>query len=109
MVHDDGGLTEDTLASQGVGTINAKAVYDDGVLLTDYVFEPDYKLLPIAEMVEFFIEHKHLPTILGRAEWEKRAFSLWEVVTRIWEAVEVQARYIGQLEERISTLQPANA
>ena len=52
MIHDDGGLTETTLASQGVGTINAKAVYDDGALLTDYVSDAYLGQLTEGRLVE---------------------------------------------------------
>ena len=104
VFHDDGGLTEDTLASQGVGTINAKAVYDDSVLLTDFVFEPDYKLLSIREMVEFFTRRRRLPTIPGRDEWEQGKFSLGKLANHLWETVETHARYIGQLEGEIRGL-----
>ena len=40
-IHSDGGLYMDgaTGSSQGSGTINAVGVYDDSVILTDYVFE----------------------------------------------------------------------
>ena len=104
VVHDDGGLTEDTLTSQGVGTINAKAVYDDSVLLTDFVFEPDYKLLSIIEMVDFFTRLRRLPTIPGRDEWEKGKFSLGKLANHLWETVETHARYIGQLEGEVRGL-----
>jgi hypothetical protein len=105
----DGGFTvgSPTGGSKGAGTINAVAVYDDGTLLTDYVFESDYKLIPIRTMKRFYQRFKHLPTIPGRKEWEKGKFSLGKLVTHLWETVEVQARYIADLEERLSKLEAA--
>lgn len=94
-----------TGGSQGAGTINAEAVYDDGVILTDYVFEPGYDLWPIKRMRRFYQIHKHLPTIVGREQWERNGLSLGKLVSQIWETVEVQARYIAQLEERVTELE----
>lgn len=94
-----------TGGDKGVGTLNAQAVYDDNTLLTDYVFEPDYALLPIDQMASFYREHLHLPTIPGRDEWEKDGrFPLGKIVTHLWETVEVQARYITELHERLEAI-----
>jgi hypothetical protein len=90
---------------KGFGTINAIAVYDDNVLLTDFVYEPDYKYLTVPEMAAFFRREKHLPTIPGRAEWERlQGFSVGKLATHLWETVEVQAIYIAELYDRIETL-----
>lgn len=95
-----------TGGDKGAGTINAQAVYDDNTLLTDYVFEPDYQILPIAEMEAYYQDNLHLPTIPGRDEWQRRgAFSLGELATRLWETVEVQAIYIAQLNRRLEVLE----
>ena len=95
-----------TGGDKGAGTINAQAVYDDNVLLTDYVFEPGYNMLPVPQMVEYFGREHHLPTIPGRAEWEKRGqFSVGQLGTHLWETVEVHARYIGEHEARFSTIE----
>ena len=107
-VSGDGGFIvgSPTGGSKGAGTINAQAVYDDNVILTDFVFEDDYKQLPIVEMREFFQKHKRLPTISGRDEWEKDGkFSLGKIVNQLWETVEVQAKYISELNAKIVQLQ----
>jgi len=94
-----------TGGDKGAGTINAVAVYDDNVLLTDFVFEKDYEVLSIDGMEAFYSKYKHLPTISGRKEWEKGKFSLGRIVNEIWETVEVQAIYIAQLNRRIRELE----
>src|SRR5690606_33797287 len=91
-----------TGGDKGAGTINAVAIYDDNVLLTDYVFEPDYPLLTIDSMTAFYETNKHLPTIPGRDEWERDGkFSLGKLANHLWETVEVQAIYISQLHKRL--------
>lgn len=96
-----------TGGSKGPGTINALAVYDDNVLLTDYVFEDEYALLSVEQMRAFFKRHKHLPTIPGREAWEKGSFSVGKIATHLWETVEVQARYIAELHDRVAALEAA--
>ncbi len=106
---------------KGPGTINAKAVYDDNVFLTDYVFDKYYdgklksedstkhsgfKMLTIDEMALFAKTERHLPTIQGRDEWNKKgSFSLGELSQQLWETVEVQALYITQLNEKMTALE----
>ena len=99
-----------TGGDKGNGTINATAVYDDNVLLTDYVFEKTYNLIAIPEMRDYFEQNKHLPTIPGRDWWnENGSYSVGQLATRLWETAEVQARYIAELEERISRLEPVRS
>lgn len=94
-----------TGGAKGAGTLNAQAVYDDNVLLTDFVFEEGYNYLSIFEMKRFYEEHLHLPTIMGRDEWEKDGKpSLGKLVNQLWETIEVQARYIAELDERLKKI-----
>jgi len=91
---------------KGAGMINAEAVYDDNVLLTDYVFDEAYTQLSIAEMQRFYENNKHLPTMIDRSEWEKNGkSSLGSLVNQLWETVEVQAKYIAKLNERLQIIE----
>lgn len=115
----DGGLVwgSPTGASQGAGTINAEGVYDDSVLLTDYIFEiyydgkpiddehKDYKIKSLDEEIAFTKENKHLSTIIGRKEWEKKTASTGELINQLWATVETQFLYIQELNKRIKTLE----
>ena len=95
-----------TGGAKGPGTINAQAVFDDNVLLTDYVFEKDYKQMTIAKMERYFKRYKHLPTIGGRDEWNKNGKpSMGQLINEIWETVEIQAKYIAELHKRITKLE----
>jgi len=95
---------------KGKGTINAQAVYDDGAgPLTDFVFEPDYKMLSISEMTRYYNKEKHLPTLPGMDEWkEKKGLSLGQMSINLWETIEVQARYITELNQRLEILEKGN-
>jgi len=101
--------------NKGAGTINAQAVYDDNVLLTDYVFDKyfdgkvakedqeehsDYQMKSLDEMIDFIQQERHLPTMTGREEWKQKGrASLGQLVNQLWETVETQALYIKQLKE----------
>jgi hypothetical protein len=109
-LYHDGGLVvgSPTGGNKGAGTINATAVYDDDVLLTgaDFVFEEGYNQLTIPEMKFFYETNKHLPTIVSRDEIEKNGrSSIGKMINQFWETIEIQAKYIAELEERVSGLE----
>lgn len=115
----DGGLVwgSPTGASQGAGTINAVGVYDDSVLLTDYIFEiyhdgksidkrwANYKISNLDEEISHTKKKKHLSTMVGREQWEKEKISQGELVSQLWATVETQFIYISELSERIKKLE----
>ena len=104
---------------KGVGTLNAVALYSNGTINSDYVFDwyfdgkvrdedkalhGDYRMKSLEEMIAFVEKERHLPTIIGRKEWkEKGKSSLGELVTQLWETVETQAIYIKDLKESIES------
>jgi hypothetical protein len=114
-----GGLTvgSPTGGNQGAGTINAQAVYDDSVLLTDWVLTPGGKPDVLAPYRRLFaldetrrmaeIEHR-LPWMPTPSEFES-ARGLGGMVTRLWQGQEQQQLYIFDLEssqaERIKALE----
>lgn len=113
----DGGLTvgSPTGGDKGVGTINATAVYDDNNILTDYVFDKyfdgkvkeeerkfDFELMNIEKTYQYAKSERHLPTIVGRKEWEKNGSkSLGSLVSMLWKTVEVQQLHIQELSDRL--------
>ena len=97
-----------TDGNKGAGTMNAVAVYDDGVLLADYVFSKnyeDYTQFSIKQMKEYYLKEKHLPTIISWANDPDKRPSLGQLSSQLLETVEVQAKYIVELEERLSKLE----
>ena len=107
---------------KGPGTISAqKSVWSSGVLLSDHVFDHYYEgtIRPedaaqaegyahpsIPEMAAYMEQHRHLPTIDGRAEWNTSGpFSLDKLTNQLWVSVEQQALYIKELNERMDALQ----
>ena len=118
IIDQDGGMytTNATGGSQGIDTINAKGVYDDGALLTDYVFEyhvdgeaiddhdraQAFKIqtLDLDYTAAFWRNNKHLPNMPSRDEWKEQKLSVGELAQRLWEVCEVQAIHIQELNQR---------
>jgi hypothetical protein len=72
----------------------------------DYVFEPDYKLLPLDELKRYVFGNKHLPNIISADDVRKNnGYNMDELLTQMLEKIEEQTLYIMQLEERIARLE----
>lgn len=113
-----------TGGNKGGGTVNATAVYDDNVLLTDWVFRnyyrlqnrtrpqfsftaagaPHRRLFSLAETRSHTVRENRLPWMPTVSEFEK-ARSVGGMVTRLWQGQEQQQLYIQELEDRIKRLE----
>ncbi len=72
----------------------------------DYVFAEDYRLMPLAELRSYLKQHHHLPGIPPAAEVEAQGgVEVGDMQVRLLKALEEQALYILQLEERIKALE----
>lgn len=116
--------TNATGGDKGTDTINAKAVYDDNVILTDLVSQfaatgqidrVKYKDHPLLDAVQpwwfdpdsyakFWKEAHHLPAMLSWEEEKKRP-SLGQVVTRQTAELEIHAALLSNDNDRIKALQ----
>ena len=59
----------------------------------DYVFEPDYTLMPLDELEAYIDREKHLPNIPSAAEVEREGINLGEFQMRLLEKVEELVLY----------------
>jgi hypothetical protein len=72
----------------------------------DYVFEPDYKLMPLDELKKYVSEKKCLPNVISAEDVQKNnGFKMDELLIQMLEKIEEQTLYIIQLEERIAKLE----
>lgn len=102
---------------KGPGTIAAQqGIYDGAVRLTDHVFDRHFdgrvmasdasehgtgRNLSIEEMTAHTRTRRHLPTMKGRADWQKTGgFSLGDLTNQLWATTETQALYLIDLEKR---------
>lgn len=71
----------------------------------DYVFEPDYELMPLQEVESYVQEHKHLPEIPSAQQVVEEGLSLSEMNLLLLKKVEELTLYIIEQEKRIETLE----
>ena len=72
----------------------------------DYVFEPDYKLMGLADLRKYLAEKKHLPGLQSADEIKQQgSVNLTENSNKHLEKIEEAYLYILQLEERIGALE----
>jgi len=71
----------------------------------DYVFEPEYKLTPLAEVEEFVDENKHLPGVPSASQVQKNGIDLGEMNAVLLKKVEELTLYIIDLEARMAELE----
>jgi hypothetical protein len=74
----------------------------------DYVFQPNYALMPLGDLRRYLHENSHLPGIPSAAEVEEKGgVEVGDLQVRMLRALEEQALYILQLEERLRILETA--
>ncbi|RYU93561.1 hypothetical protein [Emticicia agri] len=71
----------------------------------DYVFEKDYKLMPISQLEAYVKQNKHLPEIPTTKEVEENGVALGEMTSKLLLKVEELTLYMIQQEKRIKELE----
>lgn len=115
-----------TGGKKGEGTLNAKAVYDDNVLLTDYVFDKyfkrtnveyqDERIQDLSDMfnesaldIDYYSEYwrvnNHLPGMPSQEHYFLDRPSTGQMIQKLWETVEVQAVHIHELNKRLKNIE----
>jgi hypothetical protein len=98
------GTTSPAYKLDVLGTIRAKEVLvnlDGGA---DFVFEKDYKLLPIEHVANYVQENKHLPDIPSANEMVKNGVSMGDMQVKLLQKVEELTLYAIQQNKEIETL-----
>lgn len=70
----------------------------------DFVFDKDYKLMPLAEVEDFILKHKHLPEIPPGSEVETNGADLGFLVSKQMQKIEELTLYIIQLKKEMDAL-----
>ena len=71
----------------------------------DYVFEKDYKLMPLIELGKYVKANKHLPEIPTTAEVEKSGVNIGDMNVLLLKKMEEMTLYVLQLEERLKFME----
>jgi trimeric autotransporter adhesin len=65
----------------------------------DYVFKPEYKLMPISELKAFIKQHSHLPNVPSASEVAEKGNNIGKNFNKLLEKVEELTLYIIELKE----------
>jgi hypothetical protein len=88
------------------GKIHAEEVIVDlNVPVADYVFKPNYKLMPLPEVEQFVKTNSHLPEIPSATEITKNGLSMGEMQNKLLQKVEELTLYAIQQNKKIETLE----
>ena len=74
----------------------------------DFVFEPNYNLLPLSELEKFVTTNKHLPNIPSEKEIQKNGLNLGNTDIKLLQKIEELTLYIIDLNKRIGKLEKEN-
>jgi hypothetical protein len=81
----------------------------------DYVFEPDYKLMPMDELQRFLTQEKHLPNLPNAAQITEKGLNLGQFQMKLLEKIEEltlytvqQSKAIGLKDAKITALEEKN-
>jgi hypothetical protein len=87
------------------GNIYAANFIVDGTShLPDYVFEPNYSLLPIAELKDYISLNQHLPGVPSAGEISQNGLNLGQMVPIILEKTEENTLYIIQNSDQLAQI-----
>lgn len=74
----------------------------------DYVFDKNYKLMPLQQVSDYIKKYRHLPNIPTAAQVESNGLQLGDMSRRMMEKIEELTIYIIQLHDQIQLLELKN-
>ncbi len=87
------------------GAVRARRVQVDLATIPDYVFKPDYKLMPLDDLKTFITKNNHLPNVPSEQEYKERGnIDLSELNLKLLEKVEELTLYVLQQEDKNKAL-----
>lgn len=87
-----------------LGTLRAREIIVN-MNGADFVFEKDYRLMPITELEKFVIKQKHLPEIASAKEMKERGTDLGNLNSKLLQKMEEMTLYIIGQNKRILALE----
>ena len=84
-----------------IGTIRAREIKVD-INGADFVFEKEYKLMPINELEAFVKEQKHLPEVASAKEMQENGTDLGNLNSKLLQKVEELTLYLIDQNKQIS-------
>lgn len=87
------------------GLLRAREIKVDEAAWPDYVFQPDYELMPLNKVKEFIAQNGHLPNVPSAEEIEADGVNLGETARVTMEKVEELTLYLIEQQEQLEDQQ----
>jgi hypothetical protein len=89
---------------EGILTEKVKVAVKTTADWADYVFTPDYKLMPLKEVEQFTKENRHLPNVPSAEEMVKNGLNVAEMDAKLLEKIEELTLYMIEQQKQIEEL-----
>lgn len=89
----------------GDGILRSREIIVDAQTWSDYVFEPDYNLLPLDQVRSYISENGHLPHVPSTAEVNEGGVNVAKTDAILLEKIEELTLYLLQQDEKMKTMQ----
>lgn len=89
----------------GILTEKVRVAVNCSANWSDYVFEPDYKLMNLKELEHYVTENKHLPNIPSADEVVEEGMDVGEMTSKLLGKIEELSLYIIEQNKKIEALQ----
>jgi hypothetical protein len=88
------------------GKLVAKSIYvTQPSTWADFVFAPDYRLMPLAELATYLQRNHHLPTMPSAQEVAANGYSVGEMDTKLLQSVEELTLHVLELSKQNARMQ----
>lgn len=81
-----------------------EVIVDMNVPLADFVFDENYKLMPLHQVEQFVKTNNHLPEVPSAAEVSKNGLSVGEMQNKLLQKIEELTLYVIQQQKEIEEL-----
>ncbi len=113
LYYDEGNIAigttnPDTFKLAVDGAIKAKEIRVNTPNWPDYVFEPDYQLMPLEKLDQFIQKNGHLPDIPDKNKAEKEGIPIGEMQKKFLEKMEEFTLYLIEINKKVERLETEN-
>jgi hypothetical protein len=96
------------IVQDGILTEKIKVAVKNTADWADYVFEKDYKLLPLEKVEEYLKENKHLPNVPSAQVISNEGLDLMKTSAKLMEKVEELTLYLIEMNKELNKLKNEN-
>lgn len=89
---------------KGILTERVKVALKNTADWADYVFDKDYKLMPLNKVEAYVAEHHHLPGVPSAEEVQKEGIDVATMDAKLLEKIEELTLYVIELEKKYNAL-----